>query len=117
MKKLLFLFIAFLTLSTLTYASFPVTEGNPNLIEESAILPLLEDGTTFYASNSTSTEVPIGRIDWGLLIWCYFLGIFGVHRFILGDTWIGIAQCLTFGGLYIWWIIDLVKILTGELHR
>ncbi len=117
MKKILFLSATILLVNTVTHASFPVTDGNLNLIEESAILPLLEEGTTFHDSNNTSIEVPRGRVDWGLFIWCYFLGFLGVHRFILGDTWIGIAQLLTFGGLYVWGIIDLVKILTGELYR
>ena len=56
MKKLLFLFIAFLTLSTLTYASFPVIDGNTSLIENSTILPDL---------NNNSTETPV-YTDWGL---------------------------------------------------
>lgn len=43
-----------------------------------------------------------------LLAW--FLGGLGVDRFYLGYTGIGIAKLLTFGGLGIWWLIDLILI-------
>ena len=45
---------------------------------------------------------------------CYFLGIFGVHRFYVGKTGSGIAQVLTLGGLGIWKFIDLIIILCGS---
>ena len=50
-------------------------------------------------------------------ILCIFLGYFGIHRFYLGYTTIGILQLLTAGGCGIWAIIDLVRILTGDLGR
>jgi len=46
---------------------------------------------------------------------CLFLGYFGVHRFYLGYTSIGIIQIFTLGGCGIWWIIDFIMILTGGL--
>lgn len=47
-----------------------------------------------------------------LKIWliCYFLGLFGVHRFYVGKYISGIIMLVTFGGLGIWWTIDLVLI-------
>jgi TM2 domain-containing membrane protein YozV len=44
---------------------------------------------------------------------CYFLGAFGVHRFYVGKIGTGILQLLTFGGLGVWWFIDLIIILSG----
>jgi uncharacterized protein YxeA len=41
MKKILFLLLAMLIISTITHASFPVTNEDPALIENCAILPLL----------------------------------------------------------------------------
>lgn len=49
------------------------------------------------------------------LILVIFVGGLGIHRFYLGYTGIGIIQLLTAGGCGIWWIIDLVRIATGDL--
>jgi uncharacterized RDD family membrane protein YckC len=46
---------------------------------------------------------------------CYFFGLFGVHRFYLGKFITGILMLLTLGGLVIWWLIDLYRIITGRL--
>lgn len=48
---------------------------------------------------------------------CLFLGGLGAHRFYLGYTTIGIIQLLTGGGCGIWVLIDLIRILTGDLGR
>lgn len=47
---------------------------------------------------------------------CFFLGYIGIHRFYLGYTTIGILQILTLGGCGIWALIDLIRILTGDLQ-
>jgi TM2 domain-containing membrane protein YozV len=45
---------------------------------------------------------------------CFFLGVFGVHRFYVGKIGTGIIQFFTAGGLGVWWIIDLIMILVGS---
>jgi uncharacterized protein YceK len=50
-------------------------------------------------------------------ILCFFLGALGIHRFYLGYTTIGILQLITLGGCGIWVLIDLIRILTGDLGR
>lgn len=48
------------------------------------------------------------------LVLCWFLGVFGTHRFYTGHTGIGIAQLLTLGGCGIWALIDFIIIVTGN---
>ena len=45
-----------------------------------------------------------------ILIFSIFLGEFGVDRFMLGDTGLGVGKLLTFGGCLVWWLIDLFLI-------
>ncbi|OGQ22793.1 MAG: hypothetical protein A3I05_01825 [Deltaproteobacteria bacterium RIFCSPLOWO2_02_FULL_44_10] len=50
------------------------------------------------------------------LLLCWFLGIFGAHRFYVGKVGTAVLMFLTVGGLGIWWIVDLVLILIGLFH-
>ena len=45
---------------------------------------------------------------------CFFLGIFGAHRFYVGKVGTGIAQIFTIGGLGFWTLFDLILILTSS---
>ena len=51
--------------------------------------------------------------DWlTAVLLCWFLGIFGIHRFYTGYTAVGIVQLVTLGGCGIWTLVDLIMILT-----
>jgi hypothetical protein len=56
--------------------------------------------------------------DWLVtFLLCLLLGIIGVHgihRFYTGHIVIGVIQLLTVGGCYVWWIVDLILIVTGS---
>jgi TM2 domain-containing membrane protein YozV len=49
------------------------------------------------------------------LVLCILLGPIGIHRFYLGYYMEGVLMILTAGGCGIWWLIDLIRIVTGDL--
>lgn len=75
-----------------------------NKVDELAAAADEEDAT---AANTKSQLVAL------LLV--IFVGGLGIHRFYLGYTTIGIIQLLTAGGCGIWALIDLIRIITGDL--
>lgn len=50
------------------------------------------------------------------LLLCWFLGVFGAHRFYLGHTGTGILMLLTFGFCGIWTLIDFIVIAVGNFR-
>lgn len=105
--KLLFGLIALLFVSvTATYASFPVqrtTTNNVTVVGEEE-------------EELTSPAVAVaGKSQLIALLLVIFVGVLGIHRFYLGYTWQGIVQLVTLGGCGIWALIDLIRIITGDL--
>ena len=50
------------------------------------------------------------------LLICIFLGGLGVHRFFVDKMGTGVLMLVTLGGLGIWWIIDILLIVTGSFE-
>jgi hypothetical protein len=106
--KLILSLVALLLVSlTATYASFPVqrtttqnTTVNAN-VEEELISPA--------ALGGEKSQVIA-------LVLVALVGGLGIHRFYLGYTWQGVVQLLTLGGCGIWALIDLIRIITGDLQ-
>jgi len=66
-------------------------------------------------TSSPSFEIPSKENKWLIcLLLCWFLGVFGIHRFYTGHTGIGVVQLLTLGGCGIWALIDFIIIVTGN---
>ncbi|MDP5231863.1 MAG: TM2 domain-containing protein [Cellulophaga sp.] len=106
--KLLFAILFFVSGSlSMSYASFPVkrttatTEVTENVQKENVSL-------AFDAASGKSQVIA--------LILVLIVGGLGIHRFYLGYTWQGVVQLLTLGGCGIWALIDLIRIVTGDLQ-
>lgn len=48
------------------------------------------------------------------ILLCFFVGMFGIHRFYVGKVGTGILQLLTLGGLGVWVLIDCIIIVIGQ---
>jgi len=49
------------------------------------------------------------------LLYSMLLGFLGMDRFCLGHTGTAVGKLLTLGGVGIWWIVDIVLLVTGNL--
>jgi hypothetical protein len=65
------------------------------------------------SSKETRVYVNVREVNWVLcLIMSIIFGWIGVDRFMMGKIGTGILKLITFGGLGIWWLIDLILIAT-----
>jgi hypothetical protein len=107
LKLILSLVVLFLMSVTATYASFPVQRTTSQ-----------NTTVTVSAEDELSSPAALGGEKSQLiaLVLCALVGGIGIHRFYLGYTWQGIVQLLTLGGCGIWALIDLIRIITGDLQ-
>lgn len=106
LKIILSLLVMILSISS-SYASFPVTRATSNNI---TITDSIAEEDTM--ESPAATPIAGKKMSTALLLW-FFLWWPGVHRWYLGSPWgWNILYLLTFGGLGIWAIFDLVDIIT-----
>lgn len=111
--KFLLSIFAILFLSVFaTYASFPVqkTAQNTTISNTTSKVEKSKDALTSPAAAAGDKSQLIA------LILVLLVGGIGIHRFYLGYTWQGIVQLLTAGGCGVWALIDLIRIITGDLQ-
>ncbi len=54
--------------------------------------------------------------NWGVAICLsFFFGFLGLDRLYLDQLWLGLFKFLTFGGIGIWWFIDLILLFLGQM--
>ena len=69
----------------------------------------LQKEKLFNSSTTTSTT------DWlTLFLLTFFVGVLGVHRFYVGKIGTGFLMLLTLGGLGVWFLVDLILVVTGQ---
>lgn len=85
---------------------------------------LMQNGHKFPASKIALVEEALVKLDddqfksvqyldykepTSILILSAIMGNLGVDRFVLGEVAYGILKLITFGGFYVWWILDAVS--------
>ncbi|MFT2816669.1 NINE protein [Leifsonia sp. A12D58] len=71
------------------------------------------DGTQWTSHIAPTNGPPSDKqfvLTW---LFAWLLGFFAVDRFYLGKVGTGLLKLITLGGLGIWWLIDLILVLTG----
>jgi hypothetical protein len=107
LKLILSLVVLFLMSATATYASFPVQRATS---QNTTVNANVEEELSSPAALGGDKSQVIA------LVLCALVGGIGIHRFYLGYTWQGVVQLLTLGGCGIWSLIDLIRIITGDLQ-
>jgi TM2 domain-containing membrane protein YozV len=107
-QTLLVFLIAFFSFTFCAQASFPVKRATTNnlTIEQS-----VEEEKTPISPAAAAD----GKSQIVATLICFLVGWIGIHRFYLGYTWQGVVQLLTLGGLGVWALIDLIRIILGDL--
>ena len=60
----------------------------------------------------------VRKVNWVLcLVMSIVFGSLGVDRFIMGKIGTGILKLITFGGLGIWWLADVILIATKYEYK
>lgn len=72
-------------------------------------------GTGGQPITKTTSSGTSGKSQILALVLCGFLGFLGIHRFYLGYIGLGVLMLLTGGCCGILWIVDFVRLLTGDL--
>ena len=53
--------------------------------------------------------------DWIVtLVLSILVGALGIDRFYTGSILLGVLKLFTLGGLGLWWLIDLIMLVTGN---
>ena len=110
MKFKIILSVLALLIGSVSYASFPVervsTSNSTTMSASSKVETVLVSPA---AAQSSEKSQGIA------LILGVFLGFLAGHKWYLGNPWyINVIFILTLGGLGVWWIIDMIRIITGD---
>uniref|UniRef100_A0A0K0EYP5 TM2 domain-containing protein C02F5.13 (projected from Caenorhabditis elegans ortholog C02F5.13) n=1 Tax=Strongyloides venezuelensis TaxID=75913 RepID=A0A0K0EYP5_STRVS len=80
-----------------------------------SVLPCIECSGNREFVREVSCVAYSGHYFLTTLLYSVFLGFFGVDRFCLGYSTAGVGKLISFGGLGIWWLIDIYLLVSGNL--
>ena len=92
----------------MTPSQRPVPTGVPTTQQEQFLPPAPKAA---YAGMANPPVSPKSFVATWLFAW--LLGVSAVDRCYLGKVGSGVAKLLTFGGLGVWWLVDLILVLVG----
>lgn len=95
-----------------TQSSTHAVKSSTVISKKAAVNAISNTNTKAVKKNADPGE---GKSQLIALILCICVGVLGIHRFYLGYTMEGVVQLLTAGGCGIWSLIDLIRIITGDL--
>lgn len=101
----------------------PITATMPCRVCDAEISAIARECPHCGAQQFDAPETAVAKVDapskhraltTGLL--CLLLGVFGAHRFYVGKVGTGLLQLCTIGGLGLWWLFDVILIVTGQFR-
>ncbi len=80
------------------------------------VILLIIDQCIERRSQTFYTEVASSKSRLAVILFAFFFGEFGAHRFYLGKIGTAIAMFLTLGGLGIWSLVDFIMAVSGVMR-
>lgn len=100
------------TVKSSTQTSNHAVKSSTVVSKKAAVNVISNANTKAVKKNADPGE---GKSQMIALILCIFVGVLGIHRFYLGYTLEGVLMLVTGGGCGVWALIDLIRIITGDL--
>ena len=96
------------------FGAAPAVAAAPMAAAPVAAVPMA--GAPMAGAPMAVAAVPVGTKSHVVaILLSFFLGAFGVDRFYLGYTGLGILKLVTIGGLGLWALIDFIRIIIKSL--